>query len=363
MGYPETAEGFMVNDLKNWSTFKKQEFNLKPFGDRDVDIAIEACGVCGSDVHTVTGGWGTELPLPICVGHEVIGRAVKVGPKCSTGVKVGDRVGVGAQVWADLTCGNCKANQENYCPQKVDTYGARYPDGSLSYGGYASHIRAHEYFVFQIPEKLDTVIAAPMLCAGITVYSPLVRLHCGPGKKVGVVGIGGLGHFAVLFANALGAEVTAISHSPDKKGDALKLGAKHFIDTSQKDWHKPHAFEFDFLINTADATDKFDLSQYFSVLKVNGTFHNVGMPDKPIEKLMLQQFASTGCYLGTSHIGNRQEMLSMLALAAKQNIKSWIEPIKISDEGCKEAVERVQKNKVRYRFTLVGFDEAFGKRY
>jgi alcohol dehydrogenase (NADP+) len=202
-----------------------------------------------------------------------------------------------------------------------------------------------------------------MLCAGITVYSPLVRLGCGPGKKVGIIGIGGLGHFGVLFANALGAEVTAISHSPGKKDDALKLGAKYFIDTSKKGWHEPHAFEFDFVINTADATHKFNLSEYFSILKVNGTFHNVGMPDHPIDKLMLQEFAANGCYLGTSHLGNRQEVLGMLDLAAKQNIKSWVETIKISEAGCKEAVERVQKSDVRYRFTLVGYDEAFGKRY
>jgi len=251
MPYPETAEGFMVRDSKDWSSFHKQEFKLKPFEDHDVDIAIDACGVCGSDVHTITGGWG-EAPLPLCVGHEVIGRAVRVGPKV-TKIKVGDRVGVGAQIWADLTCQNCKADQENYCPNSVDTYGAPYQDGTISQGGYSSHMRAHEYFTFQIPEKLDTANAAPMLCAGITVYSPLVRLGCGPGKTVGIIGLGGLGHFAVLFASALGAEVYVLSHSPHKKDDALKLGAKHFIDTSKDDWHKDHAFKFDFLLNTADA--------------------------------------------------------------------------------------------------------------
>jgi len=360
MPYPETAEGFMVTDSKTWSTFHKQEFKLKPFEDHDIDIAIDACGVCGSDVHTITGGWG-EAPLPLCVGHEVIGRAVRVGPKV-TKVKVGDRVGVGAQIQADLTCQNCKADQENCCPNSVDTYGAPYKDGTISQGGYSSHMRAHEYFTFKIPDNIDTAIAAPMLCAGLTVYSPLVRLGCGPGKTVGIIGLGGLGHFGVLWASALGAEVYVLSHSPHKKDDALKLGAKHFIDTSKDDWHKDHAFKFDFLLNTADATHQFNLKDYFSVIKVMGKFHNVGMPDHPLQNLMLQDFASNGCYLGTSHIGNRPEMEAMFKLASEKNIKSWVETIDISEEGCKEAVERVAKNKVHYRFTLIGYDKVFGNR-
>lgn len=180
------------------------QFKLKPFEDRDIDIAIEACGVCASDLHTINGGWG-DCPLPICVGHEVVGRAIKVGKDVKT-IKVGDRVGVGAQIGADLTCDNCKADQENYCENGIDTYGAPYPDGTLSMGGYSSHMRAHEYFTFKIPDNIPSEIAAPMvsktrsrsmcestnakqLCAGLTVYSPLVRLGAGPGKKVGIVGM------------------------------------------------------------------------------------------------------------------------------------------------------------------------------
>ena len=164
------------------------QIKLKPFEGRDIDVAIDACGVCASDVHTITGGWGSDIPLPLCVGHEVVGRAVRVGKDVTT-IKVGDRVGVGAQIGADLTCGNCKADQENYCPKSVDTYGAPHPDGTISQGGYASHIRAHEYFTFKIPDNLDTALAAPMLCAGLTTYSPLVRLGAGPGKKVGIIGM------------------------------------------------------------------------------------------------------------------------------------------------------------------------------
>jgi len=333
---------------------------MKKFEDYDIDVAIDACGVCGSDVHTITGGWG-DAPTPLIVGHEIIGRAVKVGSKVKS-IKVGDRVGVGAQVAADLTCNNCKLQQENYCPESVDTYGAKYPDGTVSQGGFASHIRAHEYFTFKIPDNIPTELAAPMLCAGLTTYSPLVRLGCGPGKKVGIVGLGGLGHFAVLWAVALGAEVTVLSHTPDKEADAKELGAHDFVCTKEEGWNKPYAFKFDFLLNTADNLLDFDMSDYFGIIRVNGHLHNVGMPDHGIS-IKMQDFATTGCYLGTSHIGNHQEMEAMLELASKQNIKSWVETIDISEGGCKEAVERVYNNEnVRFRLTLVGFDKVFGKR-
>ncbi|MCJ1473260.1 hypothetical protein MMC13_001911 [Lambiella insularis] len=357
MGYPETFEGFRIKDHDNWSHFEKQEYKPKPFEDRDIDIKIDACGVCGSDVHTITGGWG-DSPLPLCVGHEVIGRAVKVGDKVTT-VKVGDRVGVGAQIKACLECKNCKSDNENYCPDQIDTYGAPYPDGTISQGGYASHIRAHEYFTFPIPKNISTEDAAPMMCAGLTVYSPLVRAKTGPGKKVAILGIGGLGHFGVLWASALGAEVYAISHSPNKKEDALKLGAKEFICTNTDDWAKPWAFTFDFILNAADMTHQFKLSDYMSTLAVNGEFHNVGLPDEHLPQIMAQDFTPNGCKIGGSHIGSRPEMLAMLKLASDKNIKPYIETIDISEKGCKKAVERVKVNDVRYRFTLVNFDKAF----
>ncbi|KAI7083006.1 NADPH-dependent medium chain alcohol dehydrogenase [Hortaea werneckii] len=336
MPYPETATGFMIEDQKN----RPPQFKLKSFEDRDIDIAIECCGVCGSDVHTISGGWG-DCPLPICVGHEVVGKAIKVGKDVKT-VKVGDRVGVGAQIGADLTCGNCKADQENYCPNQIDTYGATHSDGTISQGGYSSHIRVHEYFTFKIPDNIESEIAAPMLCAGLTVYSPLVRLGAGPGKKVAIVGMGGLGHFA--------------------KDDAMKMGAKEFVVTGEKDWHKKFAFQFDFILNAADAVHKFNMPDYLSTLKVMGRFHCVGLGDHPLPTMMAQDFAPNGTYIGASHLGNRPEMLAMFDLASKQNIKSWIETKPISEESCAEAVQRVHDNKVRYRFVLTDFDKAFGKR-
>ncbi|KAF1851896.1 GroES-like protein [Cucurbitaria berberidis CBS 394.84] len=362
MPYPETTDAFAVTDIKNWSTFKRQELPLKKFEEHDVDIAIDACGVCASDIHTITGGWGEDVPLPLCVGHEVIGKVVKVGSKV-TKIKVGDRAGVGAQKGACLSCGQCKADQENYCPSQIDTYGAKHDDGTIAQGGYSSHMRAHEYFVFKIPDNLETALAAPMLCAGLTTYSPIKRLGAGPGKKVAIVGLGGLGHFGVLWSIALGAETYVISHSPNKKEDALKMGAKDFIVTKEKGWAENWKFAFDFIINTADATDKFDLSEYFSTLKVNGTFHMVGFPDNPLPAMQAQIFAPNGCYMGASHIGNRPEMEEMLELASKQNIKSWVQELQIGEAGIKEAVERVYKNdNVKYRLTLTGYDKVFGKR-
>ncbi|KAK8088142.1 alcohol dehydrogenase (NADP+) [Apiospora hydei] len=363
MPYPEEFQGFMINELGKYKEFKKQTFKPKVFGDNDIDIQIECCGVCGSDVHTVTGGWG-EAHTPICVGHEIVGKAIKVG-KSVKDVKEGDRVGVGAQIWACLKCPQCKSDNENYCPHMVDTYGAPYPkdvdpNETVSQGGFSSHIRAHEYFVFPIPDAIPSHLAAPMLCAGLTTYSPLVRAGVGPGKQVAIVGLGGLGHFGVMWANALGAEVTVISHSPNKKDDALKLGAKHFVNSGDKDWAKPLAFKFDFVLNAADMTHTFDLDSYLSILKVGCQFHQVGLPDEAIPNLKPQQFMANGSSIGASHIGSRPECLAMLKLAAEKKLDPMVETIPISEKGCAEAIERVKTNKVHYRFTLTDFDKVFG---
>ncbi|KAL8967361.1 MAG: hypothetical protein Q9183_002960 [Haloplaca sp. 2 TL-2023] len=363
MGYPDTFEGFMVESQDTWTTFKKQEFKPKKFQERDIDVEIECCGVCGSDVHTIDGGWG-GAPMPLCVGHEVIGKAIRIGDKVDS-VKVGDRVGVGAQVWSCMKCKPCNMDNENYCPDKIDTYGAPYPEemgGVIAQGGYASHIRAHEYFTFKIPDNIPSVEAAPMMCAGLTTYSPLARANIGPGKKVAIVGVGGLGHYGILWASAMGAEVYALSHSPSKKDDALKLGAKEFITTEDKNWDKPWAFTFDFMLNTADATNEFDLTAYMGTLNINGEMHHVGLPDKPLPPIMAQMFAPNGCKMGGSHIGNRPEMFAMLKLASEKKLKPIIHPVPISEKGCAEAVEGVKKNKVRYRYTLTDFDKAFPDR-
>lgn len=359
MGYPDTFTGFCVDSPKTWNTFHKEELKPKPFADHDIDIEIDACGVCGSDVHTITGGWG-EFEGPLCVGHEVVGRAIRVGDHVR-GISMGDRVGVGAQVWACLDCDLCKDKNENYCPRLVDTYNAQYEDGSSAHGGFASHIRAHEYFTFRIPDELETDLAAPLLCAGITTYSPLVRAGVGPGKTVGVLGIGGLGHLGVQWAKALGAEVYALSHSPEKADDCKKLGAQEVIITTTDGWADEHKFKFDFILNCADMTHEFDMPAHLQLLKPGGEFHMVGIPDKPLPSISAGAFAGNAPKLTGSHLGNHQEMYAMMKLAAENNIRPWVENIAISEKGCKEAVERVKENKVHYRFTLTNFDKAFNK--
>ncbi|KAL3298812.1 alcohol dehydrogenase (nadp+) [Colletotrichum asianum] len=368
MSYPEKFQGFCTQGPKTWNKFSKETLTPKPFEDHDIDVQIECCGVCGSDVHTITGGWG-EYEGPLCVGHEtgvqdlkaikVVGKAIAVG-KSVKDIKVGDRVGVGAQVWACLKCEQCKHQNENYCPHLVDTYNAKYEDGSQAHGGFASHIRAHEYFTFKIPEKLKSEDAAPLMCAGLTTYSPLVRGGVGKGSVVAIVGIGGLGHLGVQWAKALGAEVYALTHSPDKAEDCKKLGAKEVINTTEKGWAKPWAFKFDFMLNCSDMTNEFDLQTYLSTLSVGGHFHMVGLPDKPLPQFPAGLFTSNSAKMSGSHIGNHQEMDGLLKLAAEKGIKPWVETIDISEAGCKEAVERVKENKVHYRFTLVGHQKAFG---
>jgi len=368
----------MVHDTKKWETFKKEKFTPKVFEDYDVDIENECCGVCGSDVHTITGGWGELSAKPICVGHEIIGKVLRVGSKVKE-FKAGDRVGVGAQVQSCMKCPQCKSNNENYCPQMVDTYNAPYnvqggypdkdagdemktKDGKqiFAQGGFSSHSRVHEQFVFKIPDNITSHEAGPMMCAGLTTYSPLSRAEVGPGKKVAILGIGGLGHFALLWASAMGAEVTALSHTPDKEAEAKKLGAKHFVSTKDKDWAKPLAFTFDFILNASDMTNEFNLKEYMSTLAVNGTFHNVGLPDKPLPEMMAQDFTTNGSKIGGSHIGSKKEAMAMLKLASEKNIHPMIETIDISEDGCSKAVQKVKVNDVRYRITLTGFHKAFG---
>ncbi|KAH6684985.1 NADP-dependent alcohol dehydrogenase [Plectosphaerella plurivora] len=357
MGYPDTFEGFCVDSPKTWETFKKQPLTPKPFTDDDVDIQIECCGVCGSDVHSVTGGWG-DFEGPLCVGHEVVGKAVKVGKNVQD-VKEGDRVGVGAQVWSCLKCDICKSKNENYCPHLVDTYNAKYPDGSTAHGGWASHIRAHWYFVFRIPDALKSAEAAPLLCAGLTTYSPLVRAGVGPGKKVGVIGIGGLGHLGLQWSKALGAETYALTHSPNKEKDAKSLGAKEVIVTSEDAWTKKYQFHFDFILNCTDAIHKMDVPSLLSTLNIGGELHMVGLGDSPLPQLPAGAFAGNAAKITGSHIGNRQEMQALLQLAADKGLAPIVETLPLSAESCRDAVQRVKDNKVRYRFTLTDFDKAF----
>ncbi|KAL5624872.1 hypothetical protein BROUX41_004932 [Berkeleyomyces rouxiae] len=356
MPYPETFQGFAITAPDKYEKPVLQEFKPKPFGEHDIDIKIEACGVCGSDLHTANGGWENDK-WPIIPGHEIIGTAVRVGDKVTT-VKPGDRVGVGAQILSCLECADCKSHNETYCAQWVHTYGDEYRDGTLSQGGYSSHVRAHEFYTFPIPEQLKSAEAAPLLCAGITAYSPLRRNGAGPGKKVGIVGVGGLGHFGIQFAKALGADVYALSHSARKKDDALAMGAKEVIITGEEGWDKPHRRTFDLIVSTANVFD-FDVGKYLGLLKVHSKFISIGLPDGDGWKIKPQDLMTNGVFIGSSHLGSRKEILEMLQLVVDKGVKTWVETMPLSAENVGKALAKLRDGKVRYRTTLVDYDKQF----
>ncbi|KAK9381235.1 chaperonin 10-like protein [Kockiozyma suomiensis] len=365
MVYPDTFQGFAGYSYEEWNKPKAFEYKPKPFGPQDIDIKIEACGVCGSDVHTITGGWG-KTPLPLIVGHEIIGTAIKVGDDVKS-IKVGDRVGVGAQIGSCLACDECKSGNEQYCKTIIDTYGSTYPigyhdgsDGNVTQGGYASHIRSHELFTFLIPEQLETHLVAPMMCAGLTTYSPLKRNGCGPGKKVGIIGIGGLGHFGIQWAKALGAEVYVFSRTDSKKEDAMKLGADVFVATEKEGWSTPLKKKLDIIVCCANSSKNFDIASYLSVLKVHGHFVNVGLPEGEGYVINPMSLLGNGVYIGATHIGSKKEVLEMMDLAVEKGVRPWVETIPISEEGCAKALQKCHDNDVKYRVTLVDYEKAFG---
>lgn len=349
-------KGYSISDTKKWTDFKVIDFDLKPETDDDVTVAIQFCGICGSDLHTINGGWG-ELSVPAVIpGHEIVGKVTQVGKNVKD-IKVGDRVGVGAQVGSCMNCSSCNTNFENYCLGDgkagcVDTYNSKYADGHPAQGGYSTAIRAHERFVFPLPDAIKSEDAASMFCAGLTVYSPLLRNGCGPGKNVAVVGLGGLGHYAVLFAAAMGADVTVISHSPKKKEDALKMGAKEFVATGEnEEWFKAYGQTkkpFDIIINTA-SSNALDLTALLKTCAVYGNIVMCGMPEDAW-KVRSQHLAGNGAGVQGSHIGSKEDVKKMLALAAEKNIKPWIEVLDMKE--CPGALQRVHDNDIRYRFVL-----------
>ncbi|KAG9120455.1 NADP-dependent alcohol dehydrogenase [Ceratobasidium sp. 392] len=345
-------KGYAIHDHSKWSDFQVVDIKPKQWEEDDVDIAITHCGICGSDVHTLTGGWGQAKGLPLVAGHEIVGIAVRVGSVAAekAGIKVGDRVGVGARIHSCGHCRACNLAYENYCPQVIDTYNSLYPDGTLSQGGYSTAIRANHMFVFPIPKELKSERAASMMCGGLTVYSPLVNNGCGPGKKVGIIGLGGLGHYGVLWAKALGAEVYVFSHSARKQEDAKKLGADHFVISEDKESMARLTGTLDLIISTVDVSEGFPLAEYLKLLFIYGTFINVGVPDTPLPQIIPMDLISNGCRLGGSAIGSKKEALDMMQLAVDKKIEPWIELYPMSK--VKEAVEAMKAGKAKYRFVL-----------
>ena len=313
----------------------------------DVQIEILYCGVCHSDLHTARNEWGGTI-YPSVPGHEIVGRVTAVGNHVKK-FKTGDLAAVGCMVDSCRTCDNCKEGLEQYCSNgMVGTYNGKEKDGSgITYGGYSNSIVVHEDFVLTISDKLPLEAVAPLLCAGITTYSPLRHWKIGKGDKVAILGLGGLGHMGVKLAVSMGAEVTMLSHTASKQADAERLGAHHFVLTSDKQQVKAVQKTFDFILNTISA--EHDYNMYLHMLKTNGTMVCVGAPPTPGK---VQSFALIGNRrsLAGSLIGGIPQTQEMLDYCAAHNIVSDVEVISIKDIN--EAYERMLKGDVRYRFVI-----------
>ena len=326
--------------------FQTITINRRDLSPKDVLIDIKYCGICHSDIHHVHEEWGKQV-YPLVPGHEIAGVVALVGSDVKK-YKIGDQVGVGCMVDSCHECVNCKKGEEQYCLKgNTGTYGTIDRYGELTQGGYSTSIVVTEDFVLKIPDSISLDVAAPLLCAGITTYSPLHHWNVGPGKKVAVVGLGGLGHMAVKIAHAMGAEVTVLSHSSKKKEDALKLGADKYCDTSDSESFKKLSGYFDFILNTVSA--KVDINSYLSLLSVNGVMVNVGAPGEPLSVNAFSLIMGRKSFAG-SVIGGIRETQEMLNFCAEHKIGADIEVI--SADKIDEAYERVLNSDVKYRFVI-----------
>ncbi|MEG4108293.1 NAD(P)-dependent alcohol dehydrogenase [Microcoleus sp. S13_C5] len=315
--------------------------------EHDVQIEILFCGICHSDLHMVRNEWGGGTVYPIVPGHEMVGRITQVG-SAVTKYKPGDLAGVGCMVDSDGTCPNCKTGLEQFCPNLTLTYNS--PDkhlGGVTYGGYSDSIVVDERFVLRVPTNLDLPGVAPLLCAGITTYSPLRHWGVTKGKKVGVVGIGGLGHMGVKFARAFGAHVVVFTTSPNKKEDALRLGADEVVVSRNADEMQQHAGSFDFILDTVSANH--DINAYLNLLRLDGNITLVGVPEKPLEVAAFSLIMGRRSLSG-SNIGGIAETQEMLDFCGEHNITADVEVIPI--QKVNEAYERLLKSDVKYRFCI-----------
>lgn len=312
----------------------------------DVEIAITHCGVCHSDIHQARNEWGGSV-FPIVPGHEIVGFVTRIGSGVKK-FKVGDKVGVGCLVDSCQTCLSCKEGLEQYCENgSTGTYNGLEKDGSRTYGGYSTQIVVKESFVLKIPDNLPIEGVAPLLCAGITTYSPLRHWNAGPGKKVAVIGLGGLGHMAVKLAHAMGAEVTILSQSLKKEADGKRLGASAFYATSNPDTFTKLERSFDLIINTVSV--ELDWNMYLNLLKRDGALVLLGIPNTA-PTVMAPALIFARRSLAGSLIGGIKETQEMLDFCGKHSITSDIELIRMDEIN--EAYDRMLKGDVRYRFVI-----------
>jgi alcohol dehydrogenase (NADP+) len=338
------ARGYAAMTVK--APLAPYAFERREPREHDVAIDIKYCGICHSDIHQARDEWGGST-FPMVPGHEIAGVVTAVGRQVAKH-KVGDKVGVGCFVDSCRKCPQCRAGLEQYCTAGlVFTYNGREHDGTPTFGGYSDKIVVDENYVFRLPQNLPLDAAAPLLCAGITLYSPLKHWHAGPGKSVAIVGLGGLGHMGVKLAHALGAEVTVLSHSAKKQDDAMRLGAHHFLATSASDTFAKLRGSFDLIVNTVSA--QIDWNQYMDLLKVDGSMVVVGLPEKHIPIGAFSLIPGRRSLAG-SMIGGVPETQEMLDFCGRHDAPCDVEVIPI--QKVNEAYERVIKSDVRYRFVI-----------
>ncbi|WEZ06882.1 NAD(P)-dependent alcohol dehydrogenase [Priestia flexa] len=326
--------------------FKATEIQRRSLDTHDLLIEIKYAGICHSDIHTAHGEWG-DVNYPLVPGHEIAGIVTDVGPEV-TKYKVGDRVGVGCMVDSCGDCENCRKGEEQYCLNGMTpTYAGVDKYGEPTQGGYSTHIVVIEDFVVKIPDNIELDAAAPLLCAGITTFSPLHRWEAGPGKKVAIVGMGGLGHMAVKIASAMEADVTVLSQTLNKQEDGLSFGAKEYYATNNPETFKKLSGSFDLIINTVSA--KIDMDAYFSLLTLDGTLVSVGAPGEPLSLNVMSLIGQRRSFAG-SMIGGIRETQEMLDFCGKHGIAPKIEVI--SADEIDDAYKRVLSSDVKYRFVI-----------
>jgi len=339
-----TTKGYAAYSAKE--PLKPFSFNRRAPGPNDVQLDILFCGVCHSDLHMARNEWGGTT-YPCVPGHEIVGRVTKVGREVKR-LKEGDLAAVGCMVDSCRTCPECEQGLEQYCPSTVLTYNSKDErSGGVTYGGYSNDIVVNQDFVLRVPANLDPAAAAPLLCAGITTYSPLRHWNVRAGQKVGVVGLGGLGHMALKFAHAFGAHVVLFTHSPGKTADAKKLGADEVVLSRDEDAMNQHASSFDFILDTVSA--QHDLAVYLNLLKRDATMTLVGLPpdDTPLDAFPLIRYRRS---LAGSLIGGIPETQEMLDFCGEHDLACDIENIRM--DQINEAYERMLKSDVKYRFVI-----------
>ncbi|XP_060674682.1 probable mannitol dehydrogenase isoform X2 [Ziziphus jujuba] len=344
--HPIPATGLAAQDSSG--VLSPFNFSRRETGEKDVRFRVLYCGICHSDLHMAKNEWGTSI-YPLIPGHEIVGVVTEVGDKVQK-FKIGDNVGVGCMVGACHSCENCnKNNLENYCPNMIFTYSAKYHDGTVTYGGYSDHMVADEHYVVRIPDGLPLDAGAPLLCAGITVYSPLKYFGLdNPGTRVGIVGLGGLGHVAVKFAKAMGANVTVISTSINKKEEALeKLGADSFLVSRDQDQMNAAIGTLDSIIDTVSAVHS--LLPLIRLLKSHGKLVMVGVPEKPLEQPIFPLLMGRKIVAGSA-MGGMKETQEIIEFGAKHNIRADIELIPA--DYVNTAMKRLVKGDINYRFVI-----------